>query len=91
MILWIEGYPSKGFLKGNRVTSWSVFTSLPCGAPPFISVPLSLEEADANGRTHLSGLNKARLCWDVFSVYVIFISLHLVCLFICFACKVTVC
>lgn len=35
---------------------------------------LSLEEADTNGRNHLSGLNKARLCWDVFSVYVIFIS-----------------
>lgn len=42
--------------------------------PPFISISSSLEEVDANGRIHLSGLNKARFCWDVFSVYVIFIS-----------------
>lgn len=68
------GNPHKGFLKGKTVTLWSIFTSLPYGAPPFISISLSLEEVDANGRIHLSGLNKARFCWDVFSVYVIFIS-----------------
>lgn len=66
--------PLQGLLKGNAVTPWSVFTFLPYGAPPFISISSSLEEVDANGRIHVSGLNKARFFWDVFSVYVIFIS-----------------
>lgn len=57
-------------------------------------------EADANGRIHVSGLNKARLCWDVFSVYVISISytssvylsaLYVKCLYVDVVVTATVC